>query len=437
MHLYAEATPLCPAGAVPVIGSVCNTITGGIGNAAGGAGGSIIGSGISAVLLSAFDTASQWVASGALWLLGQVGSLMSSSTSVGLGTSWFEAHESVMATMAAAVVLPMAFVGLIQAVYRQNASGLARSFLVHLPLAMLLTGVSVELVRLSLSVTDELSDKVLQAGGVDTEHLVTPIAEFFASGGAVGARGFVIFLVAIVVAVSGFALWLELIVRAAAVTTATLFLPLTLAALVWPAVSHWARRLADTIAALVLSKFVIAAVMSLAVGAIAGGLGIEGPNGGGAAAAITGVAMLLIAAVSPFTLLKLVPAMEAGAIAHLESARHRLTAAARVPAGVALDIASKVAAPSGAAALAASVGTTGASEGLGDAVGASGSGSAPGRTRGGEGPGAGGPSGSDSGSGGGAPFNGDTPEPLRDHPSWESAAEQAERPVGNRGPGGG
>ena len=98
-----------------------------------------------------------------------------------------------------------------------------------------------------------------------------------------------------------------------------------MAALVWPAVSHWCRRLAETLAALVLSKFVVAAVLSLSVGAIAGGLGTEGPNGGGFAAVISGIALLLIAALAPFTLLKLVPVAEAGALAHLESVRHRLT----------------------------------------------------------------------------------------------------------------
>jgi hypothetical protein len=355
MHFYAEATPLCPAGAIPVVGSLCNAITGGIGNAASGAGKSLLGSGIGAI----FDTASQWVATGAIWLLGKVGSAMSSTTSVGLGTNWFTAHESVMVSISAAVVLPMAFVGLIQAVYRQSASGLARSFLVHLPLALLLTGVSVELVRLGLSVTDTLSDKVLQAGGVDTSHLLTPVAFFLATGGATNTPGFVVFVVALLVAVSCLVLWLELIVRAAAVTAATLFLPLTLASLVWPAVSHWSRRLADTIAALVLSKFVVASVMSLAVGAIAGGLGTEGPSGGGIASAFTGLAMLSIAAVSPFTLLKLVPAVEAGAVAHLESARHRLTSAARAPARLALDLGATFAAPTGEAALAGSVGSVG------------------------------------------------------------------------------
>ena len=82
---------------------------------------------------------------------------------------------------------------------------------------------------------------------------------------------FVLLLVGLLVAAAAFVLWLELLVRAAAVYVAVLFLPLALAALVWPAVSHWCRRLVETLAALILSKFVIVATLSLAAGAVASG----------------------------------------------------------------------------------------------------------------------------------------------------------------------
>jgi hypothetical protein len=146
------------------------------------------------------------------------------------------------------------------------------------------------------------------------------------------------------VSLAALVLWLELVVRAAAVSAAVLFLPLALAALVWPAVAHWCRRLADTLVALVLSKLVVAAVLSLAVGALAGGLGVSGSSeGGGFSSVVTGIALLVIATLSPFTLLRLVPAVEAGAVSHLESARHRLQSAARAPVrtggNLALDLA--------------------------------------------------------------------------------------------------
>jgi hypothetical protein len=332
-----EAFPLCP-GAVPVAGALCNTVSGAAGNLAGSAASAGIG--------TVFSEAARWVASGAVWLIAQVGRAMSGTTSVELDAGWFRAHEAVMASLAAAVVLPMACCAAIGAVYRQSASTLLRTFLVHLPLSLLLTGVAVTLVRMSLAVTDAMSATVLSSAGVDTTNLFTGLFKFLAPSAVVTGPvpGFVVFLGGLFVAVAALTLWLELVVRAAAVSVAVLFLPLALAALVWPSVAHWCRRLADTLVALVLSKFVVAAVLSLAAGAGAGGLGVSGSgNGGEFASVVTGIALLLIAVLAPFTLLRLVPAVEAGAVAHLESTRHRLKSAAASPVSngrnLALDLA--------------------------------------------------------------------------------------------------
>ena len=166
-------------------------------------------------------------------------------------------------------------------------------------------------------------------------------------------------------------LWLELVVRAAAVSVAVLFLPLALAALVWPPVAHWCRRLADTLVALVLSKFVVAAVLSLAACAGAGGLGVSSSgNGGQFASVVTGIALLLIAILAPFTLLRLVPAVEAGAVAHLESTRHRVKSAVAPPVNNGRNLAAELAKKAGPKSEAAgAVGTTG-STGTAGAAGA-------------------------------------------------------------------
>ena len=307
---------------------------------------SILGGAVGAV----FSQAGTWVADGAVWLLGRVGDAMAATTAVDLGGPWFTTHERVIAAIAAAVVLPMACCGVILAVFRQDASMLVRNFLVKLPLALLFAGVSVELVRVGLAVTDQLSGQVLAAGGSDTRTFLAPIATALSAASVVSSvPAFVVFVGALLVAVGALVLWLELVVRDAAVAAATLFLPLALAGLVWPAVSHWCRRLADTIAALVLSKLVIAAVLSLAAGALAGG--ITGTAGGGVggdfAAVVTGSALLLLATAAPFVLLRLVPAVEAGAVLHLEAARHRLQSTAMAPVATGRNLALAMAGSAG------------------------------------------------------------------------------------------
>jgi hypothetical protein len=295
--------------------------------------GSTIGAALHDALQPVFDAFAGWAAQGAGWLLEQIGHVMSSTTTVDLGSSWFTHHERDMAALSAVVLLPMAFCGAIVAVYRQDASLLVRGFLVKLPLALLFAGVSVELVRMGLSVTDALSGYVLSSGAHGATDLIGQLGASLALGGVPfsGVSTFVMFIGAVLLAVAALVLWLELVVRAAAVAAATLFLPLALAGLVWPATAHWCRRLAETIAALVLSKLVIAAVLSLGAGAVAAGVTGPGDSSGGFSSVVVGIALLGVATFSPFALLRLVPAVESGAVAHLESLRHRLPQLATAP----------------------------------------------------------------------------------------------------------
>ncbi len=81
------------------------------------------------------------------------------------------------------------------------------------------------------------------------------------------------------------------------------------------------RRLVETLAALILSKFVIVAVLSLAAGALASGTAGTGVHGAGFSSVLAGGALLLMATFVPFAILRMIPAVEAGAVGHLEGLR--------------------------------------------------------------------------------------------------------------------
>ena len=105
-------------------------------------------------------------------------------------------------------------------------------------------------------------------------------------------------------------------------------MPLALACYVWPATAAIAKRTVELLAALILSKFVIVATLTLGVAALHGG---PSPDN-----AVIGAAILLIAGFAPFCLLRLAPIVEAGAIAHLEGmSRRPLRAAGRAATTVA------------------------------------------------------------------------------------------------------
>lgn len=299
-------------GCTGLLNPVCSGVTG-------------IGSGVAGASAgAALGAVTGWVVQGASWLLGQIGGVLTSTTSVDLGASWFVGHYRAMAALAAVVILPLLLLSVLQAVYRQSAAVLVRVVAVQLPLALLLTAAAVQLVQMALSATDALATSVSVGVGVDVQKALQAVASQLvaqAGGGPDSAPAFVVLLGALLVAIASFVLWLELLVRAAAVYVAVLFLPMALASLVWPAVSHWCRRLVDTLVALVLAKFVIVAILSLAASALASG------TGAGFSAVLGGAALLLLAAATPFTLLRLVPMVEAGAVHQLEGARHRVRSA--------------------------------------------------------------------------------------------------------------
>ncbi len=344
--LPAVPTAVCSpaAGALSVtgLGGVC-AVVGGASNVVGSAVSSAVGFGAGSVL----DALGGWVSSGAVWLLGQIGGVLSASTSIDLGAPWFRAHYATMAALAGVVVVPLLLLGILQAIYRQSAAMLLRSALVNVPLAVLLTAVAVTLVQIGLAVTDWMCGVVSSGAGLDTGHFMASVTAALGPDPAVAAGGtptFVLFVGSVAVVVGAVMVWIELLLRAAAVYVAVLFLPLALASLAWPAISHWTRRLVDTLVALVLSKVVIVAVLSLAAGALAAGTGstpsgATGP-GGGFASVLGGAALLLLAAFAPWSLFRLLPFIEAGAVGHLEGlsqrARHQVATPSRGLANVAL-----------------------------------------------------------------------------------------------------
>ena len=175
--------------------------------AAGGVGSGLLGSGVGGVL----GALSSWVADGAAWLIGQIGGVLSSSTTIDLGAGWFTAHYRTMVGLAAVVLLPLLLLSVIQAVYRQSVAGLVRVVAVQLPLALVLAGAAVELVQLALAATDALSTTISSGSGTDVQQALSQVASALASQAAGGpAPAFVVLLGALLVAFGAFMLWVEL-----------------------------------------------------------------------------------------------------------------------------------------------------------------------------------------------------------------------------------
>ena len=277
--------------------------------------------GLAGQIVSTFFSATAgWFAAAAAWLLGLVGTALGRSTVPPVTTAWFLAKQRSVLAVAAPIGLLALLAGVLRSLVHQSLGELGRIVLLRLPVAALLGAAGAGLVGLAVEATDELSASLASGSG----ESLTKTLKFLAlaaqgTGGlpppiAVVAAGLVIF--------GALLLWVELVVRAAAITVATALLPLMFAASLWPPAVAWARRLVETLGALIVSKAVIVLVLSIAVDAIV-------HTGSGPATVLTGGALLLLASCTPFALLRLVPAFESAAVSHLESVGHRATSAVR------------------------------------------------------------------------------------------------------------
>jgi hypothetical protein len=255
-----------------------------------------------------------WVAEGTQWVLGKVLNFIDDSTSPDLSASWFTERYEFMVGLAALVVVPILLLATVRAIMNQDVGQLLRSFFLHLPVAIVATFVAVTVTRLLLGATDALSAAVAEGVAGDVSEIFDGVSRTLGGATAVSPAvpSFAIFFGSLFLMIGAFFVWLELLIRSAAVTVSVFFLPLVLAGLVWPAASRWTRRLVETLVALILSKFVIVAVISLATAALAD------PGRGGFGTVMGGAALMLMAAFSPMALLKLLPMAEGAALGHLE-----------------------------------------------------------------------------------------------------------------------
>lgn len=285
-----------------IVGNIGDAVTGGIGDA--------VGAGANAAAGAAMNGVVAWASEGSAWLVTQIVKEIERSTRPELDQDWFTERYHGMVALAAvlAAVFLLAAVG--QAIVAQDVSRLLRAAFVHLPCAMLMTFVAVTLTQLGLRVTDEMTAWVLRGTGEDIHEAFRGLGAILSmTNGNSYAAPFVVFLNAVLISIVALIVWLELVMREAAVYVDLAFLPLTLIAMVWERTAHWCRRLAEWLVAIVLAKFTIAAAFALAASAITGGLGDDG----GVSTVLAGSAVLLIAALTPWALLKLLPFAEAAA----------------------------------------------------------------------------------------------------------------------------
>ncbi|HWW67557.1 MAG TPA: hypothetical protein VNY83_06190 [Solirubrobacterales bacterium] len=340
----ARANPLCDVGSAPAgvvtegVGAITGGLVGGgnpVGDACNEVSGAVTGA-VTAPITSAlkgvgngiFQQITTWVAEGTSWLIRQVVRGIEETTTPQLTTKGFVSQYGRMAEIAALMGLAMLLLAVLEGLAQGNAGLLARIVLINLPLAFIATSVAYAVVQLLLVATDGLCHTIASASHDNSEHFFkaaitglgkaggTAGKEVGGAGGTepagavagqaagmVGVPLFVTFLAAIIGAFAAFLVWIELLMRDAAVYVVALFMPLALAASIWPRWGGALRRTGELLVVVIGSKFVIVSIISLAAGLVA-------ENGSDVEHILAASALMLLACFAPFVLLKLVPFAE-------------------------------------------------------------------------------------------------------------------------------
>jgi type IV secretion system protein TrbL len=327
----AQANPINPCDWGPV-GAVCDPV-GTVSSAANDA--------FTGIVHDTVDSAA--------WALTGIGSVMNATTTPNLTSGWFPAQYHRMVVIAGELALLLLALAVIQAMIRQDWWMLFRAAFGYLPLAFVFAGAAMVVTQLLVSVTDDLCGQFARGigHGSDPNNFLGSIGnslkQSMQQGGQDGNLPLVALLLSsIVVLIGSLVLWIELVIREAAIYVAAVFLPLSFVAMIWEAAGHAVRRLAEVLVAAILSKLVIVVILVMATAALVS-LNVSAPatipGDPGIATApssnshffgqlIVGMAILILAALSPVALLRLIPAVEAHAVTSANLRSHMPTPSA-------------------------------------------------------------------------------------------------------------
>jgi hypothetical protein len=262
---------------------------------------------------SVFDQATQWVASGAAHITALVLQAMQATTTPELQSSWYQAQFAGMAMLGGGLALLVAMLALSSAALRRDPDALAAT-LAGLWRAGVGTALVVGVTVIALSVCDQITASITaSAVGHEAQRFWTAVQGAWGHGlfAALGSS-VIAFFFALFELFAACAVWIEMFFRGAAIYVAVLFMPLTLAASVWPTSSGWTRRLSHVLVVFVVLKPVTVIVLSLAGAAAQASL--VGRTQGPVGVLLSAMVIYALAALSPWALMALIGAEAEAAI---------------------------------------------------------------------------------------------------------------------------
>ncbi|MCU4186453.1 hypothetical protein K6U06_18945 [Acidiferrimicrobium sp. IK] len=274
----------------------------------GGGGGGVLGG-----LLGGLGGIIQgWIASAVTSAVDELEKLVNNSAgSISFsGGSWWGTKVTgsgqlwaTVTSIALAVLLGCLILAVIRGALAGEPMTMLRAAAVEVPKSIFGMATVVALTGVLSGIVDSASTAVLPSVGAN-------FGSWFSKADPAGFFGS---FVELLVLLGALLTWVELVVRQGLVFLLVALSPMVLAARVWPAAAGVWRRLVELGVALIVSKFVIALALALGSDALAGS--VTQGHGASLTAMTTGAGLMLLASLSPFVLLRMLPGVEAAVAA--------------------------------------------------------------------------------------------------------------------------
>jgi hypothetical protein len=287
---------------------------------AGGVGTPAVGvpdplSGLGRQIVGAFgDAIVRGLATAASSTFGAMLDLLNTASGVQVTHGWFASSRGRAVTgtasaIAGSVLVLCLLFAAVQGAVNGQASVALKAALIEVPRAVVSAAALVAVTQLLLDATDIASGALVRNVPADLNRFSVTYGQTanLATMGVAGALFTLLFFL-------GSALLLvELLIRSSLIYFLVAASPIVFAARVWPEARHAYRRFIELGLALILSKLAIALALGLGAAALAGD-GSGGDVGNTIGSLATGAVLVIVAAMTPFVLLKLIPVVEGAVV---------------------------------------------------------------------------------------------------------------------------
>ena len=272
-----------------------------------------------------FSGAENWVAGSSAWAWHELGVFLNGTSQPGVVTGAARPEFRALLVAAPLVALTAFVTNVVVTLRRGEVASLLRDVALTTPLVLLVLVSAMPFASLVLSVVDGLCRSAAAPAAAALQRLTLNAGQIPSA-----APGFAVMLLDLAGIIGALLLWFELVMRNAVLSLLLCLSPIIFAAALWTPMRRLAVRLVETFIAVALSKFVVVVALSL---------GATATLSSNVEVVVTGIAVVLLATLTPFVLLRLVPFVEQSALHALEGTRQRATGTARRVGSVAANAA--------------------------------------------------------------------------------------------------